>query len=176
MKPRTLALLLCTAVVAAGLYLSLGPPRMLWLNTGLRIAYAWTRGAGALAAAAGAAGLAAALRPRAGRVVAGVVAVLLAAFAAERFAYRADVVEDAIAVRTLAGASRLPWTDVTHVESILGAMTVITAGKTLSVPTSSLSAEQRAALERTVARRVREAGTPSTEPASPSPESSPPSR
>jgi hypothetical protein len=156
-KLRNGALVLAALLVAVGLYLSLGPPRVLWLNTGLRIEYEWQRGAAALLAAAGAAGMAAVLRQKAGRGLAALAALVLTAFGAQRLAYRVDVMEGALSRRTLLGTTALPWASITRVDATAGELAAAADQGTIRVPTSGLTADERAALERSVSRRVREA-------------------
>lgn len=157
-KLEKAALIFLAILVVTGLCLSLGPPRVLWLNAGLRIEYEWKRGTAALLAAAGAAGLSVALRKTALRVLGAVAAVALAAFGADRFAYRVEAVEDGLWARTLLGTTSLPWASITRVDATPDGMTATSDRGTMRVGTASLAPDQRAALERTVARRVREAG------------------
>ncbi len=155
---RDAALLLAAIAMVAGLYLSLGPPRVLWLNTGLSIGYEWKRGAASFLAGAGAAGLAGGIRPRGGRVILAALAAAFAVFGAYRLAYRVEAVEDALRVRTLLGTTSLPWASITRVDITPGELALTSDRGTTQVETADLTADQRAALERTVARRVREAG------------------
>ncbi len=166
MKARDAALILAAIVTVLGLYLALGPPRVLWLNTGLRIEYEWTRGAAALLAAAGVAGLAVGVRKTPARVLLAGLAAAVAAFGAYRLAYRVEAVEDALRLRTLLGATVVPWATISRVDITPDALTVTRGkGPIWSIPTRDLTPDQRAAFERTVARRVREAGERRGDPA-----------
>jgi len=156
-KYRTAALALAAAIAAAAFYASLGPPRVLWLNAGLEIAHEWTHGAAALLAAAAAVGMAASLRNRAGQVLALLGAVALGIFGAHRLAYRVDAVQDALSLRTILGTTRIPWTAVTRMDAGPEYLTAVADGAAIRIGTASLSAEEKAALERTVARRMKEA-------------------
>jgi hypothetical protein len=156
-KYRTVALALAAVVAAAAFYVSLGPPRVLWLNAGLEIAHEWTHGAAALLAAAAVAAMGAALHRRAPQVLALVAAASLAVFGAQRLAYRVDAVQDALSLRTILGTTRIPWKAVTRMDAAPGHLTAVADGTAIRIATASLSADERAALERTVARRLREA-------------------
>jgi len=147
-----------SAVVLAGLLLAIGPPRAVWLNAGLRIEYPWPRGTAALAAAAGAAALAALARARALRLLAGALAVAAALAGAGLLTYRLEALDAGLAERRLLGTARLAWADVASVEQEPQALVVSGRGLRLRIDTGRLSPEQRASLERTVARRVRESG------------------
>jgi hypothetical protein len=154
---RTAALALAALVAVLAFYVSLGPPRVLWLNAGLEIAHEWTHGAAALVAAAAVAAMAAAVHRRPPQVLALVAAVSLAVFGAQRFAYRVDAVQDALSLRTILGTTRIPWTAVTRMDAAPGHLTAVSNGGAIRIATAGLSSDERAALERTVARRIREA-------------------
>jgi hypothetical protein len=144
-------------VAAVAVYFSLGPPRVLWLNAGLTLAYDWTKGVSALVAAALVATVAFLAPLRAARVAALVAACGLMVFGVGRLLYRVDVVADAIAVRNVLGTTRIPWKVVTRIDAVPGHLTAVTEGAAIRIGTASLSADERAALERTVSRRLREA-------------------
>ena len=144
-------------VAAVALYLSLGPPRVLWLNAGLTLAYDGTKGLAALVAAAAVAALAFLTPRRAGRVAALVAASGLLVFGVHRLVYRVDAAADAIAARNILGTTRIPWKAVTRIDATPGHLTAVADGAAIRIGTASLSADERAALERTVARRLREA-------------------
>jgi hypothetical protein len=154
---RRFATAVAAALLLAGIALSLGPPRFTWVNTGVRIDYAWRHPAGALAAS-GALFLLASLASR-GRLKAacGALAAGVAGFGLHLLVYRVEAGQAAIARRGLLGTSTIPWRDVSRVES--GDAVVVVWGKDdrqIRVPTTSFAGEQRAAFDRTIARRVRE--------------------
>ena len=63
-------------------------------------------------------------------------------------------------MRDLRGSRRLAWRAVTRVEPEAHALLLQGRGdESVDIETSGFTAEQRASLERTVARRVREAQT-----------------
>jgi len=156
-KYRKAALAAAAVVVAVAFYVALGPPRLVWLNAGLEIAHEWTHGAAAVLAAAAAAGMSAALRNRAAQVVAVVSAAALGVFAAQRITYRVDAVQDAISLRTILGTTRIAWSDVTRMDAAPTHLTAVSTTGAIRIGTAGLSADEKAALERTVARRMREA-------------------
>ncbi len=163
MKHRNAVLVLAAVVGAVALYFSLGPPRVLWLNAGLTLAYEWTKGVSALVAAAAAAAMAFAAPKRPARVVAFLAAAALTVFGGGRLLYRVDAVAEALSVRTILGTTRIPWKAVTRVDTTPGHLTAVAEGAAIRIGTASLSADERAALERSVARRLREAdGSAST--------------
>jgi hypothetical protein len=154
---RKAALAVAAVVAALAFYVSLGPPRVLWLNAGLEIAHEWTHGAAAILAAVAAAGMAAVLKNRAGQVVAVLGALALGVLAAQRLAYRVDAVQDALSLRTVLGTTRIPWSAVTRMDAAPTHLTAVSTNSAIRIGTAGLSADERAALERTVARRIREA-------------------
>jgi hypothetical protein len=161
-QPVRIALLALGAIVfVAGAYASQGPPRLTLLNAGLSVQHGWQHPVGALAAAAGAV-LAAAVSPRrwakAIFVALGILSVLVAI---HLFLYRVDADQSGLASRGLFGGTRIPWGEVAGVDG--DASQVVVAGKDQSrirVDTTDFRPDQRATLDRTIARRVRE--TPST--------------
>src|SRR5262249_9965476 len=84
--------------------------------------------------------------------------------------YRLEVVEDGVHARGLLGTRHLPWTAVAHVELRSDALVLADAhAAALEIGTSGLTADQRASLERTVARRVRGTGQAAAGAREPSP-------
>jgi hypothetical protein len=156
-KHRKAVLVLAAVVVAVAFYVALGPPRVLWLNAGLEIAHEWTHGAAAVLAAAAAAGMAAVVKNRAGQVVAVLGALALGVFAVQRLTYRVDAVQDSLSLRTVLGTTRIPWSAVTRMDAAPTHLTAVSTTGAIRIGTAGLSADERAALERTVARRIREA-------------------
>jgi len=145
------------ATLVGGLLLAFGPLRAVWLNAGLRIDYPWPRGASALLAAGGAAGLAALTRPRALRFLAAALSIVLGLVGAGLLLYRLEALDEGLVERRLLGTVRLAWSDVTAVQTEPEALLVAGAATRVRIDTTQLSPDQRASLERTIARRVREA-------------------
>jgi hypothetical protein len=154
---RHAALVLAAVVAAVAFYFSLGPPRVLWLNTGLTLAYEGKKGASALIAAVAITAMAFVERKRAARVGALLAAAGLAVFGAHLLVYRVDAVDDALSKRTILGTTRIPWKAVTRVDATAGHFTAVSDGAAIRIGTATLTADERAALERTAARRLREA-------------------
>lgn len=157
MSPRRAALFAAVATVMGGLLLALGPLRAVWLNAGLRIDYPWPRGASALVAAGGALGLTVLARPRALRLLAGALALALGLVGAALLLYRLEALGEGLVERRLLGTVRLAWSEVTAVRAEPESLVVAGAATRVRIDTTQLSPDQRAGLERTIARRVREA-------------------
>jgi hypothetical protein len=148
--------LLVVAVAAAAA--AFGAPRFTWQNDGLRVDHPPWRGLAALVAgtAVAAAGLSGRSRPAAGAALA--AAAALAALGAARLAWRVDAVQDGLHERTLAGSKAIAWRDVERVEPRPDALRLRARdGTEIVVAASGFAPEDRTRLERTIARRVREA-------------------
>jgi len=145
------------AAAALGLGLSLGPPRFTWANAGLQIAHPPAQGLAALAGAL-ALGLSVAGRsPRALRIAGLAVAAVLATFGGQRLAWRLDALEAGVVERRLTGTTRLPWGKIDRVDSRPAEIEVAGRdGTRLRIATGGFPLEDRARLERTISRRVRE--------------------
>ena len=157
MSLRRAALAAAIATLLGGLLLAFGPLRAVWLNTGLRVDYPWPRGTSALVAAGGALGLAVLLRPRVLRLLAGALSIALALGGAALLLYRLDALAEGLVERRLLGTVRLAWSEVTAVQPEPEAVVIAGGARRIRIDTTQLSPEQRAGLERTIARRVREA-------------------
>jgi hypothetical protein len=143
---------------AAGAYLSSGPPVLTLLNDSLRISYPWPRAAAALVAAAGAAVVARSIPRRWLQLCGGVLALLAVASATHLLAYRVEAGDGAIEATGLLSRERLAWSDVSRVEAGPGVLVLFEGTQVrVRVDTVDYSADQRASLERTITRRVREA-------------------
>jgi len=148
------------ALVAAGALLSMGPPRLTLTNAGLSVEYPWSRSLGALGATLGASLLAAAVRRTWGRVAAGALAVLALGVGAHLLAYRVEADAAGFSSRGLAGRRTVAWPAVSRVDARPGALVVVGGDDTrIEVDTTDFRPEQRASLERTIARRLRDTST-----------------
>jgi hypothetical protein len=146
--------LLVLALAAAAA--SMGAPRLTLLNTDVRVAYPWYRPGAALLAAAAAAAAAVLLRRGWARALAGALALAAALAAAHLALYRVRAGADGLEARTLLGAQRLAWSAVARVETAPGLLLLTgTDGRKVRVDTTDFRAEDRATLDRTVARRLR---------------------
>jgi hypothetical protein len=157
---RRLALWLLGAAILAGAGLASGPARVTWLNTGLRIDYPWPRGAAALVATAGSGLLAALSRHRLLRLGAAGLALVGLLLGLHLLAYRLEAAETGITLGGLLGSTTIAWGDVTRVETGAQALVITDRAEAqVRVGTNDLAPEQRARLERMIARRVREGST-----------------
>jgi len=158
---RRALLAACLAASGAGLLASRGPLRFTWTNDGLEAVFPGLIVAMAVASALGMAlAMVPAARP-ATRLILGVAALTLGARAADRGVYRLEVSSVGLAERALSGSSALAWPEVVGVYSEQDRIRV--RGKpdvTLQIATSLLRPEDRATLERTLSRRVRESQVP----------------
>lgn len=160
--PVRIALLVLGATVfVAGAYASQGPPRLTLLNAGLTVQHALAHPLGALAAGAGAVLLAAMSPRRWARIVFMALAGLSVLVAIHLALYRIDADQGGLASRGLLGRTRIPWGEVAGVDGDAG-MVVVTGKdqKKISVDTADFRPDQRATLDRTIARRVRESSPP----------------
>jgi len=143
-------------LIVAGAIVSMGPPRLTLTNAGLSVEYPWFRGVGALVAALGAGLLAVALRRRWPRIAAGALAVLGLAVGAHLLAYRLEADAAGLSSRGLTGRRTVAWPGVSRVEGGPGTIVVVGSDETrIEVDTTDFRPEQRASLERTIARRIR---------------------
>jgi hypothetical protein len=140
---------------AAVLPVALRSPRLTLLNAALRIDYGWVVGTAALAAALLLAAAAALVPRRWARAVLVVGAVAVAGVGSARLRYRLDIEPDGLNSRELTGTTLVPWGEVTHVDRGTEALVVWGRGDAqIRVDTASFEGDQRAALERALARRI----------------------
>ena len=160
-KLRSALLVLGAAVFIAGAYASQGPPVLTLINTGLAVHHPWRHPTGAGIAAAGAILLAFASPRRWAQILFGALAVLSVVVGIHLVAYRVDADQSGLASRGLFGGTRIPWPDVNGVDG--DAVQVVVTGKDqrkIRIDTTDFRPDQRATLDRTVARRVRESSPP----------------
>jgi hypothetical protein len=147
---------LLAAIGLAGV--ALGAPRFTWANEGVIIDHPWSQPAAAAAAAAAAGSYAYLARPRPLRLASALAALLLLTLAAWQLRFRIDVVEDGLQRRTLAGSTSFAWKELVRVEPRASEITVHSRdGGTITIGTGRFAPEDRNRLERTIARRVKEA-------------------
>lgn len=150
--------LACIVAVTLGT-LSAGPPRFTLLNTAIVIAYPWTRGAAALGCAVAFALFAVTLSRPALRALLLLVALLPVAVGWHLLLYRLEAAQRGLTSRGALGSTTLPWNEIRSVSLGSGAVVVQGESATIRIDTADFSPDQRGALERSVARRVREAGS-----------------
>ena len=164
MKPAGRRLLLAASLVLSGLCLlaSRGPLRLTWTNEGVEASFPWhTLALAASATLSVVPALVLVSRPG-GRLILGLAALGLAARAGDRAVYRLEAQAAGLRQRTLLSSRALDWSQVSHMESPLQAILVRDrSGAVIEIPASHLRPEDRATLERTLARRIRESQTPS---------------
>jgi PH (Pleckstrin Homology) domain-containing protein len=155
-RGRLLLLIAALAGWVAGAVFSMGPPKLSLVNAGLTVAYPTARGLSALAGAVALA-LALLVRIRWVQVVAAVLAVATAAVGLHILRYRVVADASGLTTRSLASTRFLRWSAVARVEAGPG-LVLLTSGDgfRVRVDTTDFSADQRAALDRTIARRLRE--------------------
>lgn len=138
---------------------SAGAPRLTLANTAIVVDYPWTRGAASLGAAAALA-LSAACVPRP-RLRSGLLllALLPAGAGLQLLLSRTEASAGGLRSRGLLGSTDLAWSEIAAVSLRAGAVVIEGAGRRIEVDTTDFAPEQRGALERTIARRVGEAGT-----------------
>jgi len=159
LKARTAVRVALLALAATATVAALGPPRFTWENAGLRIDHPRHRGAAALLAATALAGAAVSGRSRRAAVAGLATAAALGVLGAHRLAWRVEAVEAGLHERTISGWTRIAWRDVELVEPRPEALRLrARGGREIVVGARGFSAEDRTRLERTIARRVREAG------------------
>jgi hypothetical protein len=107
---------------------------------------------------AGALALSAALRSRGLRILALAAFAGLLGLAGSRLAFRVDAGSERLSVRGLTGSREARWSEVTRVDTGPSEIRLEhRGGLPLRVPLSALRPDQRASLERAIARHVAEA-------------------
>lgn len=164
MNPRLrwLGALAAVAVLAAAAWLIRAPMRITLVNTTLRIDDPWTRAASFALAGLGLVALAAALPAR--RVMRGLLvacAVLTFGVAAATASTWLEARPEVLTARRWFLLTTIPWNEVSRVDSWRDAVVVWSAsGARVVIDARRLDAQQRAVLERTIARHVREGPIP----------------
>ena len=155
---RWLGALAAVAVLAAAAWLTRAPMRISLVNTTLRIDDPWTRAAAFALAALGLFALAMALPSR--RAIRGFLlfsAAITLAVAAAAATTWTEARAEVLTARRWFALTTIPWREVTRVDSWRDAVVVWTgSGASVVIDARRLDAEQRAVLERTIARHVRE--------------------
>ena len=146
--------LLALALGAAAL--SMGAPRLILLNTDVHVAYPWHRPAAALRAAGAAAAAAVVGRRGWARALSAAFALAAALAGAHLLLYRVRAGADGVEARGLLGTERVAWSAIARVENGPGLLLLTrTDGGKVRVDTTDYRAEDRATLDRTIARRLR---------------------
>jgi hypothetical protein len=155
---RRVGLVIGLALLVGGIVAGLGGPRLTMVNTGLLVDYPRVQALALLGASIGL-GLLAWTLPRAWmRWIASVLSLIAVAASVGRAAYRLDTAEAGIADRRLLGSTHIAWTEVRRVDAGPALILVWGPGDSqVRVDTGGLGPEQRAVLDRTISRHVREA-------------------
>ena len=158
MRARTAVRVALLALAAAGAVAALGSPRFTWENAGLRVEHPFYRGAAALLGASALVAAAWSGRSRPARAAGLAAATALGLLGAHRLAWRIEAVEAGLHERTIAGWTRIAWRDVESVDS-RGTSVVVRSrdGRAVALAVRGFGAEERTRLERTIARRLKEA-------------------
>jgi len=158
LSARTAVRVALLALAAATAAAALGSPRFTWQNEGLRVAHPPHRGAAALVAASAVAAAALSGRSRPAAAAGLAAAAALVVLGAHRLAWKVEAVQDGLRERTIGGWTRIAWSDVELVEPRPQALRLRARdGTEIVVSARGFAAEDRTRLERTIARRVREA-------------------
>lgn len=140
----------------AGAWATRIPPRVTLLNSAVSIDHPWPAPVGWLAIAAAPILLGLAARPRVLRALLTLAGGLVLVQAWHVAVYRLDAGPTALEEKQALAGLSIPWTQVTRVESGLTGISVISPTSQILIDTSRFSPEQRATLDRTIARRLRE--------------------
>jgi hypothetical protein len=158
LSARTTVRLALLVIAAGSAFFAFGPPRFTWQNEGLRVDRPPGQGAAALVAASAlaAASVSGRSRPLAAAGIA--AAAALAVLGVSRLAWEVEAVQDGLHERTIAGRTRIAWSDVERIEPRQETIRLRARdGTEIVVSTRGFAAEDRTRLERTIARRVRDA-------------------
>jgi hypothetical protein len=155
---RWLGALAAVAVLAAAAWLMRAPMRITLVNTTLRIDDPWTRAAAFALAGAALVALAAAIPARrALRALLAACAAVIFATAAEAAVTWLEARPDVLTGRRWFTLTTIPWNEVSRVDSWRDAVVVWSAsGARVVIDARRLDAQQRAVLERSIARHVAE--------------------
>ena len=156
-RSRVVAAACAVACVAAAIVLMRAPMRITLVNATLRIDDPWQRPTGLALAALAALAVAAALPRRGHRwLLAGCTAILATAagFAASSWI---EARPDVLTARRRFRRATIPWGDVARVDARQDEVTVWgTSGEAIDIDARRMTPEQRAVLDRTVSRHVKE--------------------
>jgi Bacterial PH domain len=159
MSFRKLLGLAGAVLTALGAYYSIGAPRLVLVNAGLQVEYPPARGWAAMVAAVGLAVVALVVRPLALRLVASVAALGVVLVGLHLLLYRLEATASGLVSRGVLGTTAIAWRDIVALDR--GGDLLLLTGKNdevIRVDTTDFQPEQRASLQRTIARHVQESG------------------
>jgi Bacterial PH domain len=152
-------------LVLGGLVWGSGAPALTLTNGALVAAYPLAGPCGRLVAALGCVLLALLLRGR-GRLLASAPAAAFLIVGLHQAFYRIQADSDALELRGLFTHERLPWKDVVRVDRSDTQLDVVgPQDRIVALPVAALQPADRASLERTIARHLREIAHPEPAPA-----------
>jgi hypothetical protein len=158
LSARTAVRLALLALAAVTAVFAFGSPRFTWQNEGLFVDRPPRQGAAAVVAASALAAAALSGRSRAIAAAGVAAAGALAVLGASRLAWRVEAIQDGLHERTIGGRTRIAWSEVERVEPRQETIRLRARdGTEIVVSTRGFAPEDRTRLERTIARRVREA-------------------
>jgi Bacterial PH domain len=164
-RPRAALAALSAVLVLGGLVWGAGAPTLTLTNGALVAHYPLAGPCGHLLAAFGCVLLVLLLRGR-GRLLASAPAAAFLIVGLHQAFYRIQADSDALELRGLFTHERLPWKDIVRVDRGETQLDVVgPQDRILALPVTALQPADRASLERTIARHLREIAHP--EPQSP---------
>jgi hypothetical protein len=158
MERRTRIILIVLAMVAAaaGAIGTFGPPRVTLTNNAVVIDHPWPVPAGWAAIAAAPILLALAVRSRAFRIALFLLAAVVLLQTWHAAVYRLEAGPTTLEERQALARMVIPWNQVTQVDSRAQEIAVWGPGAQILIDTKHFSPEQRATVDRTIARHLRE--------------------
>jgi hypothetical protein len=155
-KTRIILIAIAVAVAAAGAVGTFVPPRVTLSNTALSIDHPWPVPAGWAAIAAAPLLLALAVRSRLGRVALALTAAVLLVQSWHAAVYRLEAGATVLEEKQALARLSIPWNQVTQVDSRAHEIAVWGPSSQILIDTAHFSPEQRATIDRTIARHLRE--------------------
>jgi hypothetical protein len=135
--------------------------RLTIANVGIVLDYARTAAVFMLVCAAGMAVVGLFARALSTRLVSPALALATAFFGLECLSFGVTAGRDALSVRGLTSRTTLPWSRIAKVENEPTSVVLVDlAGQRVSLQLDALTAQQRSAFDRTLARRIWESGPP----------------
>jgi hypothetical protein len=152
-----LGALVLTAIAVAAL--ALRATRLTIANDGISLAFPWTAAATPAVCGLTMATLAILCRTWRVRILLAAVALAIIGAAAATLSFRIVAGPGGLRVRSLFSSTSVGWGDVSRVDTAEGEIAITAVdGRRILLSTRALSSDWRQALERTIARRLRERG------------------
>jgi hypothetical protein len=151
---------MAAGVFLVGAWLSWGVARLTVINNAMCVSYPTSQGLCALLAALGAFGIVALAGRRLPGYAAALLGVLALLFAVQRITYRLEARSDALVAREFGRTQSFRWAQITQVNVAADGSFVLLADARRIEMETGLGPNEAAIINRTVARRVREANAP----------------